>query len=118
MVNVRKAIERSYNGLCTVSTYEEYTKPNGSTAHQETTQHVDLPCQLSFSTSDSTDQYGNASDVSQKTKVFLSPDVVIKAGSKLTVTQNGRTTVYSNSGEPAVYNTHQEIALELFDGWA
>ena len=25
---------------------------------------------------------------------------------------------YKNSGEPAVYNTHQEIMLELWKGWA
>lgn len=48
----------------------------------------------------------------------IPPDVVIKAGSKIIVTQHGRTTEYSNSGVPAVYPTHQEIMLTLFNGWA
>lgn len=56
--------------------------------------------------------------VSQSVKLFISPDVVIKAGSKIIVTQHGRTTEYSNSGVPAVYPTHQEIMLTLFEGWA
>ena len=50
-------------------------------------------------------------------KLFISPDVLIKAGSKIIVTQHGRTTEYSNSGVPAVYPTHQEIMLTLFEGW-
>lgn len=56
--------------------------------------------------------------VSQSVKLFISPDIVIKAGSKIIVTQHGRTTEYSNSGVPAVYPTHQEIMLTLFEGWA
>lgn len=51
-------------------------------------------------------------------KLFISPDVAIKAGSKIIVTQHGRTTEYSNSGVPAVYPTHQEIMLTLFNGGA
>ena len=44
--------------------------------------------------------------------------VHIKGGSKIVVTQNGRTQIFSSSGEAAVYPTHQEIILELFKGWA
>ena len=37
---------------------------------------------------------------------------------RVIVTQNGETTEYKNSGKPAIYSSHQEIILELFDGWA
>ena len=51
-------------------------------------------------------------------KLFISSDIVIKSGSKLTVTQTGVTTAYTGSGVPAVYPTHQETILELFESWA
>lgn len=79
---------------------------------------VKQPCKLSFETIAATVQTDTAAALSQGTKVFLSPDVSIKAGSKLTVTQNGVTTAYKSSGVPAVYSTHQEIMLELFTKWA
>ena len=59
-----------------------------------------------------------ASAVVQIAKVFLAPEIKVKPGSKLSVTQNGVTTEYKSSGEPAFYSTHQEIVLELFKGWA
>lgn len=77
----------------------------------------DQPCKLSFETLTSSNGDPVAT-VSQSVKLFISPDVVIKAGSKIIVTQHGRTTEYSNSGVPAVYPTHQEIMLTLFNGWA
>ena len=42
----------------------------------------------------------------------------LPSGSKITVTQNGKTTDYCLSGESAVYTSHQEIALELFEDYA
>jgi hypothetical protein len=48
------------------------------------------------------------------TKLFLAPEIVVKPGSKLKVTQAGRTECYVRSGEPAVYGSHQEIVLELW----
>ena len=46
-------------------------------------------------------------------KLFLSPDIIVKAGSNITVTQAGKTTEYIASGIPAIYDTHQEIMLVL-----
>ena len=89
----------------------------GMTNFQEVTVLEDQPCKLSFETL--TSSTGDpVATVSQSVKLFISPDVVIKAGSKIIVTQHGRTTEYSNSGVPAVYPTHQEIMLTLFEGWA
>ena len=52
------------------------------------------------------------------TKLFISPEVEIKPGSKIVVTQNGVTTEFSNSGKPAIYTNHQEIMLKLFEDYA
>ena len=51
-------------------------------------------------------------------KLFIAPDIEVKSGSKITVTQNGVTAEYSASGEAAVYESHKEIMLELWKGWA
>ena len=113
----RKALERMYQGRAAVNEYQKVKEEWGMTNFQEVTVLEDQPCKLSFETLSSTDG-DHVSKVAQSVKLFIYPDVVIKAGSKIIVTQDGRTTEYSNSGVPAVYPTHQEIMLTLFNGWA
>ena len=102
---------------CYFIEYQKIKDKWGMTDFQEVTVLEDQPCKLSFETLTSSPGDPVAT-VSQSVKLFISPDVVIKAGSKIIVTQHGRTTEYSNSGVPAVYPTHQEIMLILFNGWA
>lgn len=63
-------------------------------------------------------QTDTAAKLTQGTKLFIAPEIKIKPGSKIIVEQNGTTTEYSASGEPAVYFSHSEYMLELFKGWA
>lgn len=108
-----------YEGTCTIIGYQEYVKPNKSTGHNEVIIQDNLPCRLSFSSSPNTNpQENNAAEIAQTIKIFLSPEIIVNPGSKLTITQNGVTTEYKNSGVPAIYATHQEIILELFKGWS
>lgn len=118
LVKARKALERLYTDTCTVIEYQEYQKPNKSIGHQEVVVLENQPCRISFQSSDSTNNTESASALPQTVKVFLAPEVNVKAGSKLSITRNGVTTDYKNSGEPARYDTHQEITLELFKGWS
>ena len=78
----------------------------------------DQPCRLSFEKLQTAIQSESAATITQSTKLFVSPDVTIKAGSKLTVTQDNATTDYTRSGVPSTYPTHQEITLELFKEYA
>ena len=114
----RKAIESTYEGVCDVVEYgdilDEQTK---ITSQGEIVVLEGQPCKLSFETISVANQSDTASSVSQKTKLFVSPEIKVKPGSKIVVTQNGVTTEYSASGEPAIYFSHQEIMLELFWGW-
>lgn len=115
----RKAIESTYTGVMTVSERQSVKDPNTHiTSTKEVVVLENQPCKLSFETIAATVQTDTAAALSQGVKVFLSPNVSIKAGSKLTVTQNGVTTAYKSSGVPAVYPTHQEIILTLFERWA
>lgn len=119
MVKARKAIESLYDGKCTITEHQKIKKENKSTGFQDVVVLEDEPCRLSFKTINNTNQTDTAaSAVVQITKVFLAPEIQVKPGSKLTITQNDVTTEYKSSGEPAFYSTHQEIVLELFKGWA
>ena len=118
MVNARKAIESLYDGECTITEHKKFQKENKSTGFKDVVVHKGIPCRMSFKTINSTNQTDTASAVVQTIKVFLAPEIQVKPGSKLTITQNGVTTEYKSSGEPALYSTHQEIILELFKGWA
>ena len=118
LVKTRKALERLYTDTCTIIEYQEYQKPNKAIGHQEVVVLENQPCRISFKSSDSTNNTESASALPQTVKVFLAPEINVKAGSKLSITRNDVTTEYKNSGEPARYDTHQEITLELFKGWS
>ena len=116
----RAAFESTYyDAVCTV--YELLKVKNEQTKIIEKNEVVvfyNQPCRLSFEKLNSTIQTETAAAITQGTKLFVAPEIVIKGGSKIVVTQNGRTQIFSSSGEAAVYPTHQEIILELFKGWA
>jgi hypothetical protein len=117
VVKVRKALEKGYIGTFTVTEHKKVTKPNHTTGFSDVEVLVDQPCRLSFSSIPPTSD-GNIAEINQTVKLFFAPEITIKEGSKITVTQNGITTEYKQSGVPAVYDTHKEILLELFRGWA
>lgn len=107
-------IEQLYTGNCTVSEYHDVTDPiTKITKKQEAVVLTDQRCRLSFKNIPS----ASNGTVSQSIKLFVSPDITIKPGSKIVITQNGVTASYTRSGEPAIYTNHQEISLELFKGW-
>ena len=115
----RKAIESTYDGTVDVREYQKVTDDvTKLTTHKEVVVWEQLPCRLSFERIQSAEQSATISSISQSTKLFIAPDLTIKPGSKLTVTQAGVTCDYTNSGVPAVYDTHQEIQLDLFRGYA
>lgn len=115
----RKAIESTYDGIATVTIHEKVTdKKTHLTGYQDMVVLEKQPCRLSFQNISSAKKNEQAAGITQVTKLFISPSVAIEPGSKITVTQAGMTTDYTYSGVPAVYSTHQEIVLELFERWA
>ncbi|MBY2107365.1 hypothetical protein KWW97_19780, partial [Clostridioides difficile] len=66
-------------------------------------------CKLSYKNIVSAEQ-GKVAKLEQTIKLFISPDIEIKAGSKLIINDKE----YVRSGESAIYPNHQEIILELF----
>lgn len=115
----RKAIESTYDGIATVTEHKKETNTDSHlTNYEDEIVLKNQPCRLSFENITTTKQGEQAASVTQVTKLFVSPNVSIKPGSKITVTQSGLTTDYTYSGVPAVYPTHQEIMLDLFERWA
>lgn len=112
----RKAIERLYSGLCDVYEYQQTVDMyNKRTTQNEILTIESQPCRVSFSTVDSVDDVENVPVKKQVVKLFIAPEVNIKAGSKIHVTQHGISKWYEASGEPAFYANHQEIVLLLAD---
>lgn len=118
LVKARKAIEELYDHTCNVVVKQEYTKPNHSTGFNEVDIISDQPCRISFSSVSDTEESTGAAKVVQTVKLFIAPEVKIPPGSKLIITHDGIESLFSKSGEPAIYPTHQEIMLEVWTKWA
>ncbi len=115
----RKAVEETYFGTLTVTEMKRVKDiSSGLTRSEPEVVLEGQPCRLSFELLKAAAATEPAAAVAQAAKLFVSPDVEIKAGAKITVEQDGRTADYARSGIPAVYGTHQEIVLELFERWA
>ena len=110
----RKAIESRYKGLCDIlekrKVKDEVTK---ATVLKDIAVLSNQPCRLSYSSSGTANQTDTVSNIEQTIKLFIAPEIKIAPGSKFRITQNGVTTDYISSGVPAVYETHQEVSLEL-----
>lgn len=115
----RNALQRLWDGLCDIYSVEPVrNKANGRDEPTEVQKLHGEPCRLSFSSISSTSEVESAPQIGQVLKLFVSKEVAIPAGSKIVVTQEGRTNAYAQSGEPAVYSTHQEIMLVPFEEYA
>lgn len=120
VVRVRKALEGLYTDVCDVVERRDYVDPKTKITrkNQEVKVYENLPCRISFETVKAASETESASNVEQSVKLFVSPDVDIKSGSKVIVNRGGNIVEYSASGEPAVYSSHKEILLKIFKEWA
>lgn len=116
---VRRMIERAYEGICSVVEYRDVVDENsGITRKEEVTVAENLPCKLSFELNYPSEQTDTVSVISQRAKLFISPDVDVKNGSKIILEQYGKRAEYCCCGETAVYPTHREIRVAPFVKWA
>ncbi|KPI56319.1 hypothetical protein IM33_05105 [Clostridioides difficile] len=106
----RKAIEMLYRDKCTIVEYQPIKDPvTKRTNNKEVIVLENQPSKLSYKNITSTTD-GKVAKIEQTIKLFISPDIEIKAGSKLIINDKE----YVRSGESAIYSNHQEIILELF----
>ena len=113
MQMLRKAIEKLYVDVCSITNkIERFDETNGQNYFESVCVADSLPCRVSFSSVASAEQ-SEAAIIKQTVKLFIAPDVDVKAGSRVAITRNGIITQYKVSGQPAMYSSHQEISLEL-----
>ena len=116
---MREAIESMYDGRCTVTEMQSVKDPKtGIVKQTPVIVLTDQPCRLSHKSAETTTVANGVAVQNRTIKLFISPDIEIKPGSKITIKQNGLTADYKRSGLPAVYESHQEINLVIFDSYA
>lgn len=79
----RKAIEATYFGTLTVTELQKVKNEKSKLMEEsEVVVLQDQPCRLSFEKLQTAIQSESAATITQSTKLFVSPDVTIKAGIK------------------------------------
>ena len=113
---VKNPLALLWIGKCTVYEFEDVTDPETyQTTQREVAVIEDEPCRLSYNHEQATNIQSGAAVVSQSITLFIRPDLVIKPGSVIEITQHGVTERYEGSGKPAIYTNHQEIILKLHE---
>ncbi|MEG6521133.1 ABC transporter ATP-binding protein [Desulfotomaculum sp. 1211_IL3151] len=107
----RRAIEKLYDSLATISRYRKGKKPSGETAQVLQLLHKDIPCRISQKALGSNGQTEAQNEIQYETKLFLAPEVEICQGNAIVVTRAGVARTYT-AGEPFLYPTHQEVSLQ------
>jgi len=136
MVNYINAIKKLWTDTMTITEYEPYTKPDKSTGYNPVIVAENIQCKLSFQSLSTVSQNDVNAGIQQSVKLFcdktvqitnlpknrqienlsdFSSELVIKAGSKITVQHDGQTFEYKQSGLPGVFAQHQEIVCIPFD---
>lgn len=121
---VRSPLARFWRDRCDIWVRDAVVCPvTGRTVFEERKLHEDVPCRVSFRLSFETvsgvrDVGDAATSAGQAVKLFMQPDIVVPAGSKIVVQRQGRELVFARSGVPAVFDRHQEVRMERFERWA
>lgn len=115
----RKAVEATYDGTCRIYGMQSVKDPVTKVTRQEEVLAQDvIACHLSYSSTAPAAGSDRVTAVVQTIKLFLDPELVVPPGSRIEVTQQGRTESYAQSGKAAVYSSHQEILLEIWKEYA
>lgn len=118
-LSTENPLARLWTGRARILEYQDTVDPiTHQTTQEEVTVLTDEPCRMSYNYEQSTNMENGAAVVSQSIRLFIRPDLVIKPGSVIEITQHGVTQKYKGSGSPAVYCNHQEITLELYSNEA
>lgn len=105
-----------WKGRATISEYKEVIDTDTfQTAFELVPVVIDEPCRLSHSRESTVNVSGGAPYIAQSIVLFIRPNLPIKEGSVIEITQNGVTNKYKRASKPAVYTKHQEVALELYE---
>ena len=112
----RVQIEKMYESTCSVWQFSQvYDKATHSTKMKKVALFENVPCHVSYGISGAAKQTDTIAVIGQNITLYLPPEYAVPAGCEIIIEGQGRTTKYESSGEPAVYQSHQEVALTLDD---
>ena len=112
---VKRAVEHLYDGRMTVEEARKEKNAKNITTLVWSAVIEDVPCRVSYKTVTPAGRSDTVDSIAQAITLFTAPDIDIKPGSRVTVTQRGRTMRFSCAGIPAVYESHQEIPLTRWE---
>ncbi len=121
---VTNPLSKLWIGRATISEYMNVTDQETFQTSQKLVPVVENePCRVSYGYASYTggkpvNMIDGAPTISQNITLFIRPDLVVKEGSVIEVTQHGVTTKYKRASVPAVHSQHQEILLELDEDYA
>jgi hypothetical protein len=113
---MKNPLSKLWIGRCTIYEFQTVTNPyTYQSTQKEVPVVIDEPCRVSYNREQATNIQDGAAVISQSITLFIRPDLEVKAGSVIDVTQHGVTTKYKGSSKSALYTNHQEIILELYE---
>ena len=112
---VKRVVEHLYDGRMTVEEARKEKNAKNITALVWSAVIEDAPCRVSYKTIAPVGRSDTVDSIAQAITLFTVPNIDIKPGSRVTVTQRGRTMRFSCAGIPAVYESHQEIPLTRWE---
>lgn len=108
---VKKHMAMLYDGVCTIIDYEKEQGIINNT--KEVVKAENVKCRLSYKSDSQGEQTDKTAEQNQIIKLFLPPEIEIKEGCKIIVTQEGETNTFLCAGKPLVYGSHKEVVLEI-----
>lgn len=114
-------VEILWKDTCNVYTKGKTIDPiDHSTKFGDVVLYENKKCRISRNTKDVTLSDGSVMAKGQGIMLYISDELTIPSGSKISVTHMGHTIDYTRSGEPFYYEVtkHQEIPLKLFEKYA
>lgn len=112
---VKRAVEHLYDGRMTVEEARKEKNAKNITTLVWSAVIEDVSCRVSYKTVAPAGRSDTVDSIAQAITLFTVPNIDIKPGSRVTVTQRGRTMRFSCAGIPAVYESHQEIPLTRWE---
>ena len=111
-------LTKFYTGTWKVEIKRSITDPKTHKTRPEIeTLFENVQCRLSHESKSVTQSY-DRNTVDQTIMLFLDNIYEIPAGSRITVAQDNVVSRYGMASEPNVFETHQQIELELWEDWS
>lgn len=111
---MRAAVESLYDCTCTIRTYEKYKDPvtkETKTGINPTPKYENKPCKVSKQSLSKNNQTDTVNKIVYEIKLFISPEVEIKQGDEIEVTNKFGIKEKYKAGEGFPYNAQQEVIL-------